>query len=160
MRNNDVTHARYRLPHWGWILSVSIVLLVGAIVLSIWMPIYQAEQAVKKIASLGGRIVGMDKQGGPEWLRSLVGDQRMEARYRVHSVDLSRSAITNNDLAPLGALENLQTLYLNGTAVSDNGLMRWRGMKKLRALYLYDTAVTDKAVTELKRVYPRCDIRH
>ncbi|HEY2252921.1 MAG TPA: hypothetical protein VGH74_17740, partial [Planctomycetaceae bacterium] len=75
-------------------------------------------------------------------------------------IDLSRSTITDIDLAHLGTLANLQTLYLNGTAVTDNGLARWNGIKTLRALYLYDTSVTEKAIAELKKTYPRCDIRH
>jgi|GEM_PF-7045561 hypothetical protein len=137
----------------------SIVLLVGGIGLSIWMPIFRAGQAVTKIESLGGRVVGMENQAGPERLRQIVGNQRMDAYYGVHSVDLSRTVLTDNDLAQLSALARLQTLYLNGTAVTDNGLARWRGMNNLRALYLYDTAVTDKGVAELKKTYPRCDIR-
>ena len=35
-----------RLPHWGWFLLATVVLVVGFVGLSVWLPYHQEQQVI------------------------------------------------------------------------------------------------------------------
>jgi hypothetical protein len=90
--------------------------------------------AIKAIKQLGGKI----------W-----DDER--------SVDLSRSKVTDADLAHLSVMTKLESLNLFDTTVGDAGLEHLKGLTKLNFLLLKQTNVTDAGVAKLKRALPNCE---
>lgn len=65
-----------RVPHWGWYLLVTVVLIVAALALSIWWPYHREHSAAQEIRNRGGMMYDT-QHVAPEWLRSLVGEQRI-----------------------------------------------------------------------------------
>jgi Leucine-rich repeat (LRR) protein len=57
--------------------------------------------------------------------------------------DVSLSNATDDSLAVLAQLPNLEVLNLRGTAITDDGLKHLRGHRRLRSLLLGSTNVTD-----------------
>ncbi len=135
------------------------VLIVAYAALSIWIPYHRERQIIQKIEGWGGRIeeavllfagrIDEREKGGPEWLRLLLGDERMKAFDRVGIVDLEGSTITDVDLAELGGLTKLECLLLGGTAVTDAGLAHLSCLTNLKVLAVSDTAVTDAGLVHL-----------
>jgi type VI protein secretion system component VasF len=46
--------SRRHLPHWGWFLLATVVLVVGFIGLSVWLPYHRQQQVVQMIEGWGG----------------------------------------------------------------------------------------------------------
>lgn len=63
--------------------------------------------------------------------------------------DVSLSSATDDSLAVLAQLPNLEILSLRGTAVTDDGLKHLRGHGRLRSLLLGSTNVTDHGAIHL-----------
>ena len=172
----DSLTSRSRLPHWGWFLLATIVLVVGFAGLSIWLPWYREQQVIQKIEEWGGQIE--TRTYDPEWLRDLVGKDRMKDSklfvravkvqmsgqeigdaqiaqlsdlHRLRGLDLRRTAVTDSGLAHLRGLTDLKYLILDRTAVTDNGLAHLNRMPNLRTLSLDRTAVTDNGLAHLSR---------
>ncbi len=61
-----------------------------------------------------------------------------------------------SDVSPLKGLTTMQTLYLMNTSVSDVSPLS--GLTALRSLWLRGTQVSHKAVEELRRALPECEI--
>jgi|SRR5579872_1559875 len=170
----DSPRSRLRLPHGAWLLLATIVLVVGYLGLSVWLPYHVEQQIVQKIETSGGlvetRIVG------PKWLRRLAGEDRVKefkVLTRVEAVQLlgmentdaettylsgllniqklwlADTAATDASLAHLSGLTNLEELWLKRTKITDAGLPRLSGLKKLRCLSLYGTKVTDSGLVHL-----------
>src|SRR5258708_22989502 len=105
---SDSPPSRFRVPHWGSFLLATIALVVSAIGLSVWLPNHREKQIAEKINSWGGTVA--TSTGGPEWLRNLVGEERMKeckVFERVSEVHLAGAAITDADVACLSRLQNL-----------------------------------------------------
>jgi hypothetical protein len=136
-----------RLPHWGWFLLATVVLVVGYVGTSVWLPYHREQQAIRMIESWG--CIVKTATAGPEWLRWFVGDDRMKdfkVFDRVCCVELSNTEISDAGLAHLSGLTYIQVLQLNGTAVTDAGLAHLSRLTNLRTLYLHGTAITDKSL--------------
>ena len=139
-----------RLPHWGWFLLGTALLLVGYAGLSIWLPHYREQQIIQKINRWGG--AAETKTSGPEWLRKLIGEVRLQdckVFDRITKVNLSETAIPDSGIAELSGLSCLQVLDLDSTTVTDAGVARLSGSKKLEGLNLGGTTVTDAAMVHL-----------
>ena len=129
----------YRLP------ALLIVAAAGIVVIWLAVKIKQAHAqraAVAAILKAGGQVAYEDqdemsnpahKPRGPEWLRSLLGD---DALVSVTRVDLSQAEIHDADLAQLENLPRLQSLCLNLNDVGDAGLKHLEGLTRLRELFL------------------------
>src|SRR5260221_13967643 len=105
-----------RLPHWGWFLLATVALVVPAVGMSVWLPYHHEQQVIQKIERWGGKV--QTETGGPEWLRTLVGEDRLKTFKvfeRVGYVVLESTAVTDADLAHLRRLTNLKELWLDGT---------------------------------------------
>ena len=72
----DSPNTRSRLPHWGWFLLATVVVVIAGIGLSIWLPWYREQQVVRAIEGWRGRV--KKRSGGPEWLREILGNKRMD----------------------------------------------------------------------------------
>ena len=149
----DTPRSRFRLPHWGWFLLATIVLVVGSVGLSIWLPWHREQQVIQKIEEWGGQVT--TKTSYPEWLRRLVGEDRLKDSrlyVRAVTVQLSGREITDAKIAQLSGLTRLRGIDLRITAVTDSGLAHLSGLKNLKYLILDQTAVTDNGLTHLNRL--------
>jgi Leucine-rich repeat (LRR) protein len=136
-----------RLPHWGWLLLATVLLVIAAVGLSIWVP-YQREQAlVAQIARWGGASIV--EPGGPVWLRKRLGDERMKRFVRVSQVHLNSSSINDEEMAYFNRLPRIDLLNLTRTSVGDAGIANVRGLKTLTHLWLGDTQITDAGVVHI-----------
>jgi hypothetical protein len=63
---------------------------------------------------------------------------------------LETSSVTNDGLAHVAALAQLEYLNLYGTAITDDGLAHLAGLKRLRKLYLWQTKVSYDAAMALE----------
>lgn len=144
---------RSRLPHWGWFLLATIVLVVGFAGLSLWLPWYREQQAIQKIEEWGGQVE--TRTYDPEWIRDLVGQDRLKDAklfVRAVKVQMSGQEITDARIAQLSGLTKLRGLDLRRTAVTDAGLAHLRGLTELRYLILDRTAVTDTGLAHVNRL--------
>jgi hypothetical protein len=69
-------------------------------------------------------------------------------------IDLTGTAFSDNDLAHLTMLSNLDSLVLSKTQVTDAGLALLSRLKALSKLSLADTQVTNNGVADLQRALP------
>jgi len=109
---------------------------------------YRRHIAIKEIERLGGGIV--TEHVGPEWLRSWVDNRRIRSLYKVTSVGLFDSRITDASLVYLNELPEVQAIDLEHTPITDDGLRHLKGLTELRELNLMHTNVTDAGLVHLK----------
>ena len=116
---------------------------------------HREQRAVIAIEKLGGHAsynwnqTQSDAPPGPQWLRSLFGD---ELFTHVTSVGLHKPHVTDSDLSVLDSLPHVEDLSLQRTSISDAGLSHLRRMRGLTDLTLSETRVTDASVAVLKRL--------
>jgi len=67
----------------------------------------------------------------------------------VLALDLSRTRLKDDDLAPLAGMTNLVRLDLKRNTITDAGLVHLKGLVELESLNLFDTQVTDAGVPNL-----------
>lgn len=147
---------RFRLTHWSWLLLTTVTLVIAGTGLSIWLPWYREQPLIQKIKGWkdSAEVASFveTETAGPDWLRRLVGEDRMhefKVFDRVYQVELHGPAITDAEIAQLNGLTSLLNLFLGGTGVTDAGLAHLRGLTNLRELSLVDTAVTDAGLAQL-----------
>jgi hypothetical protein len=148
----EPTQSRFRPPHCGWFLLVTVALAIGNVSVSVWLPWRREQQVIPKIEGWGG-VIGTKPLGGPQWLRQLVGEHRMRGFKifdRIDSVDLSGSEITDAEIIHLTGLTELDWLSLADTAVTDIGMAYLSKLKMLRVVDIHDTAVTMKGIDVLQ----------
>lgn len=67
-------------------------------------------------------------------------------------INFDRTAVTDSELAPLSALNSLQSLWLGKTRLSDAGLSHLAKLKNLRELNLWGTQITDRGLEKLSEL--------
>jgi hypothetical protein len=87
------------------------------------------------------------KPRGPEWLRSVLGDDFFS---EVDHVILTGTNAGDTELEHLTALTRFRTLWLGGTKVTNAGLEHLEGLRELRQLGLHSTNVNDAGLVCLK----------
>lgn len=160
----DSAHQRSRVSYFGVTVAIAALGLTVLLGLPIGVPIYRQHTALNRIRELNGRA--FTRQTGPMWLRRIVGKEGMELLEDVSCVDLSRTRVTDKDLARLawlapseeldphdpasvgGALlveryRGVERLNLGNTQVTDAGLKHLRRLKNLKQLNLHGTQITD-----------------
>ncbi len=137
-----------RLPRPLWIFVATVVILFTFIGLRIGLPLYRQAVVVQVIERLDGRI--STKSIGPDWLRRIVGESRMNMFDPPVEVDLTGSEVTDAELECLVRLNNLESLALDGTRLTDAGLTVVGGLTRLKNLSLANTPVTDAGLIKLK----------
>lgn len=64
-------------------------------------------------------------------------------------VELGRSKVTDEGLAVIAKMQNLERLHLENTVVTDAGIAQLAGLARLEYLNLYGTKVTDTGIAKL-----------
>jgi hypothetical protein len=115
-------------------------------------------RAVESIVGLGGsayfdcqRTETGEWQDGlrpaaPAWARGWLADDLFG---RIVFVDLTLSAVKDDDLILLRGCPDVETLDLDHTSLGDGGVSRLKSLARLQSLSLNATAVTDAGVKEL-----------
>lgn len=90
------------------------------------------------------------------WLRQLLperyGDMTPQELFHLREVDLTSSAVTDDDLQNLQSLPSLRTVQLRRTAITDAGLEHLQSIPKLEKLGLRETKVTDEGMDAIARL--------
>jgi Leucine Rich Repeat (LRR) protein len=155
-------------------MFVALLLLLGVgSAVSIGLPAYRQQVAVREIERLGGTFITRPR--GPEWLRARLGadllklldpviqvaiyDQRasddtlrqIAGLAGLEYLSFSEGQTTDSGLAFLAESTKLHYLSLHGnTKVTDVGLTHLQGLSKLEYLGLVRTQVTDAGLEHLK----------
>jgi hypothetical protein len=156
----DSSRSRFRLPHWGWFLLATVVLVVVWIGLSIWLPYHREQHIIEAIESWPGSDFYAGRLA-PQWLEQVLGESRMsrlKVFYRVINIELKGTTITDAEIGYLNRLTNLEFITLTDTAVTDAGLVHLRKLTNLRFLVLSKTAVTDAGLIHLRGLTNADDI--
>jgi hypothetical protein len=76
----------------------------------------------------------------------------------LRALDLSRTAVSDEGMADIAKLEELQTLRLSATRVTDTGLARLKDLHRLDSLDLTGTRVALEAIRAFKMASPKCHV--
>lgn len=76
----------------------------------------------------------------------------------LNKLELNLTRISDEGLAHLASLGNLEMLNLYGTGVSDAGLTHLAGLKNLRKLYVWETKVTQAGIDSLRQSLPELEV--
>ncbi|MGI8601833.1 MAG: c-type cytochrome domain-containing protein [Verrucomicrobiales bacterium] len=67
----------------------------------------------------------------------------------VYALDLTRTKLRDEALAPITQMSSLRRLQLNRNPITDAGLVHLKGLSELESLNLYETEVTDAGLDQL-----------
>jgi hypothetical protein len=104
------------------------------------------------LATAPPAVGGGDTEGLAASLAVLKG--RVEAR-----VDLSFTAVTDDDLAALDFPDSVHEIDLSSTEITDRGVESLLRVPNLQTLVLIDTRVTEGVAEILKRMPSLCEVR-
>jgi len=144
------------LPHPGWLALGTAVFVIAGFALSIWMPHYRQQQAIRKIESRGGNFT--IRNDSPEWLARRFGTSKLTYFDHVTHVQIVDAAIADADLSSLSGLTSISFLNLSRTPVGDGGLAHLSGMKSLENLWLGGTHVSDAGLKHLSNLTNLTDL--
>ena len=77
---------------------------------------------------------------------------QVENLRRLQILDLSKSAVTSQQLAALANLREITTLQLNDTKTVDEDILYFTGMRKLESLYVARTEITDRGLVNVAKL--------
>jgi hypothetical protein len=109
--------------------------------------------AIEAIKALGGQVFYVHEEYPPTeppgalWLRKVLGENFFD---EIDSVELSESAITDDDVVILNSLPQLRGISARKTRISDAALETLKGSTQVQILTLSDTGVTDAGLECLK----------
>ena len=110
---------------------------------------------VQQLAPIAGNVYGLDLT------RSKVtdGDLATVAQMKnLARLQLNKTSIGDDGVEHLKELGNLEILNLYGTRISDKGLDHLTGMKKLQKLYLWESKATPEGAEKLKSKLPKLKV--
>ena len=98
------------------------------------------------------------------WLK--LGDTRISdetlaqvAKLKnLQKLHLEHTNVTDAGLKNLSGLANLEYLNLYGTTITDAGLTQLISLKSLRTVYLWQTKTTEAGITALKKAMPNLEV--
>ena len=157
------------VPRPLWFAVPAVVLVLVVVGLGFGVPAYQQWTAVNEMSEFGCIDIGGRSPVGPNWLRRLIGEERMLAFDDVQSFhfnpDINRhlrlyfvwtgatgQVIDDAGLASIIRFTRLKRLRLSCTNITDVALQHVSQLKKLEALFLDGTDVTDASIPLLKRL--------
>jgi CMP-2-keto-3-deoxyoctulosonic acid synthetase len=122
------------------------LMLLASIGMS-WVAVQGRRQreAAAAIEKLGGQV--WRTQSCPACLQPLFGDDFATSVFRV---DFSHVNVIDAALEHVGALSQLEVLYMDGCQVTDTGLEHIKGLNQLRALDLEGTKISDAGIQTVK----------
>lgn len=145
--NLDSRPFSMRLPSPLSVGLATVVLIVAAIGLRIGIPIYREQAAIREIKRLGGWVETL--QGGPGWLRSILGNDRMARFDNVFAVNLAGTPANDETCAHFAGTPKLRLLILDQTQITDAGLARLANLRNIVGLDLGSTQITDAGLANL-----------
>jgi formylglycine-generating enzyme required for sulfatase activity len=77
---------------------------------------------------------------------------------QLERVSVSGEKVTDTGVKHLAGLRKLKTVCLSGTSVSDEGVRRFESLADLEQLYLTHTQVTDQGIRQLESMLPGCKV--
>ncbi len=86
---------------------------------------------------------------GLRQLQALDAGVELDESGEVTFVNLSHTAVTDDDLQSIGTLVSLRQLWLYDTQISDRGLTHLSGLVNLEVLVLGKTRITDRGLARL-----------
>jgi hypothetical protein len=132
-------------------MFVAILFLLGAgSAFWIGVPAYQQHTAIREIERLGG-LVDYGRVG-PEWLRELLGEERMHCIDEVEHVHF-RPDKTNHDRDPRGQHPTRVLPYTIGPTVDDSTLVCIAKLPRLKGLSLRWANVTDDSMRHISQIH-------
>jgi len=88
-----------------------------------------------------------------------AGARCLKTATRLDSLNLSGTAITDQDVSVLVQLPSLDRLILNRTGITDDGLLQLEPAPRLTLISALETAITPKAACEFTRAHSNIRIR-
>ena len=76
-----------------WLLIAGSVFVAFAALLLVWIPYQRQMRLIEEIEAMGGRV--STEEVGPEWLRELVGENRMRGFAPIHVLLLENTSIND-----------------------------------------------------------------
>ena len=113
-------------------MALAGILIVVASGLYFGIPVYRKQMAIWNIERVGW-VVDMTK-AGPDWLRSVLGDERMKLFGNGQCVSLCDGRPADLGMPHLAGIPHLQMLNLSRSQVSDAGLAHVTGLTDLKLL--------------------------
>jgi hypothetical protein len=142
-----------RLPHWGWLLLATVVLVISLPVLTLWLPFHREQRAVATVRPFAREIETTTTE--PEWLRPLL-EKRPKKWPNIFEhviyVNLAGSGISDAEFASVSAFTRLNRLWANDTRVTDVGLAHIRGLTGLESVWLDNSRITDDGLAHLSQL--------
>jgi len=105
-------------------------------------------QPLKDVSLRQAKPRGTDNQSVAAWVKE-VGGKTVFRADTLSEIDLSRTPVSDGQIANLATLTKLEKLSLATTGIGDLGAQTLRTLTGLRELDLGNTMVTDKAVEAL-----------
>jgi hypothetical protein len=171
------------MPRPLWIGAATVVFLVASVGFRIGLPIYRQQVTIREIERVGG-TVHFDK-AGPEWLRELLGDERMRCVDAIRYVRFrprlktfrqrpvlegilysgpprwTESSVEIDDslLKCIRNVPDLKQLSLSRTNIGDPGVVHIASLTDLETLDISGTDVSDASIPLFKRMRKLKELR-
>src|SRR5262245_6621609 len=129
---------------------VILVCLAGASVVTIGVRHYKITTTLETIKSAGGRCEL--RPGGPNWLRSWIGESWMLGFDEITAINLGNSAATDETVAAVMNGKALLKLELRETKITDEGLKGLERLSNLQELGLDLTQTSDAGLIHLNEL--------
>lgn len=117
------------------VVPLAVLLIILGVGCHFGLPIYRQAAAIRAIEDVGGKVAM--RHGGPDWLRSWVGDEWMRPFDYVRGINLCKTRATDEDLARLSQVERLKCMefiYLCDNQITDAGLVHLKHLPNLNFL--------------------------
>jgi hypothetical protein len=109
----------------------------------------KGEGAVTRAISKDGKLLELDMSHTDYPPGGIHLERLAPIAHNIHALDLSRTHVSDADLAHLASMTNLTRLLLSRTEITDAALAHLKTLTKLEHLNLYQTKVTDSGLQHL-----------
>jgi hypothetical protein len=139
-----------RLPPPLWIGLAAIVLIVIGLGLTMGIPIYEEQAAIRRFEKLDCPCYRESRL--PDWRQDWVGPDFLTNEIgRVWQADLSYIEVSDEDVPFLRSFAGIRTLYLADSSITDSGVARLGILPDLINLDLSGTKISDAGLQHLRR---------
>lgn len=159
---SKTTKKHLRLPPVRVLVVVTMLLAAGTVFVTVVLPYRQQMAAIEHIEEHGGSIE--TEPVGPEWLRDLVGEERMKGfdRVLIVTADCQTTPDTTATLKEVSILRDVRLVYLFCTwepEFTPAGVNYLNRLRHLNRLFVFpgDT-ISARIQQHLKRRLPQCEI--
>lgn len=185
MDDEPATKTLRRANRWARISLRGMFILMTVTAISVGLFIKEMRDHRAAIAAVEDSRAGISfKQGGPEWLRRFVSDEKYfwrpvavrfndaqpitDAELRslmphllefdeLNYINLYRSNVTDAGVAELLPLSpKLEAIDIRSTSVSDSSVPVLKQFPQLTLLRVHGSAITDQGRNEIRKALPNC----